>query len=159
MRFGRRVVHLGATVLIAPRARNPSPDGPAVAFRGCGLSEYTRLIVSQIATRFSDKKNRRIRCVGNYDTPKSCHDGPMDTPNPATLPLRNEILNACGHCNVNIAAQALVDSLMILLIAAAPDVDAAERAVRAVGADMADNIRRAYAEYYGMREGLTQTRQ
>jgi len=73
---------------------------------------------------------------------------------PTNLPLRNQILDACQRHNVNDAAQALVDSLMILLIASAPDIDAAERSVIAVGSDMRSNIRRAYAEYHAMREGL-----
>jgi hypothetical protein len=82
----------------------------------------------------------------------------MDAPNPATLPLRNQILDVC-HGSVNDVAAALVDALMIVLVAAAPDIDAAERSVIAVGADMRANIRRAYAEYHGMREGLKETRQ
>ena len=70
----------------------------------------------------------------------------MDMPNPATLPLRNALLNVCRNGgSVNDVAAALVDALMIVLIASAPDVDAAERAVRAFGSDMADNIRRASA--------------
>ena len=42
--------------------------------------------------------------------------------------------------------------LMITLIAAAPDVAAAERSVRAIGVDMRSNIRRAYTEYHAMAE-------
>lgn len=82
----------------------------------------------------------------------------MDTSTDRTL--RNKILDVCQHGHsVNHAAEALVDALMILLIAAAPDADAAERSVIAVGIDMRANIRRAYAEYHVMREGLTATRQ
>ena len=48
------------------------------------------------------------------------------------------------------------DSLMILLIASAPDEASAERAVRAVGSDMADNIVRSYREYHGLRKATRQ---
>jgi hypothetical protein len=91
--------------------------------------------------------------------PGPWHSARMDAPDPATLPLRNQILDACGHCDVNHAAHALVDSLMILLIASAPNIDAAERSVIAIGADMRANIRRAFEEYHAMREGLRETRQ
>jgi hypothetical protein len=80
----------------------------------------------------------------------------MNKPDPATLSLRNQILDACQSCDVNHAAQALVDSLMILLIASAPDEASAERAVRAVGSDMADNIVTSYREYHALRKATRQ---
>ena len=57
---------------------------------------------------------------------KAWHDAHMSMPNP-TLPLRNELLDVCRENGgtINDVAQALVDALMIVLIAAAPDVDAA----------------------------------
>jgi hypothetical protein len=67
--------------------------------------------------------------------------------------LRNELLDACqaNGRTVNDVAQALVDCLMITLIASAPDIESCERSVIAVGSDMQSNIRRAYQEYHGMR--------
>ena len=73
-----------------------------------------------------------------------------------TLPLRNELLDVCRNGgSVNDVAQALVEVLMITLIAAAPDEASAERAVL----DMVDNIVRGYREFHAMHEGLKATRQ
>jgi hypothetical protein len=78
---------------------------------------------------------------------------------PTNLPLRNQILDACQRHSVNDAAATLVDCLMILLIASAPDIDACERAVIGVSTDMRSNVRRAFEEYHGMREAQQATRQ
>jgi hypothetical protein len=84
----------------------------------------------------------------------------MHMPDPATLPLRNQILDACSDgYSVDVAARALTESLMILLIARAPDADACERAVHAVAHEMITNVRRAHEEYHAMKAGLTETRQ
>jgi hypothetical protein len=83
------------------------------------------------------------------------------TPDPATLPLRNRLLDACWKSNtdVNTVIASILDTLMISVIAASPSPDAAERNVRAITDDMIANIHRAYAEFHAMHEGLKATRQ
>ena len=76
----------------------------------------------------------------------------MSMPDPTTLPLRNRLLDACWKSNtdVNAVIQSIVDTLMISIIAASPDVDTAERNVRHIADDMISNIHRAYAEFHAM---------
>jgi hypothetical protein len=77
------------------------------------------------------------------------------------VPLRDQLLDVCGAtgADVNAVVQALVDCLMISLIAVGPDADAAEKNIRNVAADMLANVDRAYREYHAMAEAQRGRRQ
>jgi hypothetical protein len=77
------------------------------------------------------------------------------------LPLRDQLIDTfrASGANVNEVAQALVDVLMVTIIAAAPDADAAERNLRHVCDDMYANIRRSYEEWHAMAAARRMPRQ
>jgi hypothetical protein len=55
--------------------------------------------------------------------------------------------------------QAAVDLIMISIIAAAPDADAAQRDIANVTQVMRDRIREAHADYHAMAEAQRSTQQ
>ena len=60
---------------------------------------------------------------------------------------------------VSEVVQALVDALMISLIAVGPDVTTAESNIRNITNDMLANIHQSYAEYHAMVAAQRNTRQ
>ncbi len=75
--------------------------------------------------------------------------------------LRDIILADCCEFTTrqHATVQALTDALMIALIAAAPNVDAAVRDLRNICRCMEVNMRQSYTEYHGMAEAQRSTRQ
>jgi hypothetical protein len=56
-------------------------------------------------------------------------------------------------------AQALVETLMISIVAAAPDADSAERDINLICRTMQEHVRDLYAQYYEGMADAQQTRQ
>jgi hypothetical protein len=75
--------------------------------------------------------------------------------------LRDELLQACRASGgtVHAVVQAIVDTLMVWIIAVAPNVDAAEADIRNITQCMRENIRKSYAEFHDMAAAQRGTRQ
>jgi hypothetical protein len=75
--------------------------------------------------------------------------------------LRDELLQACRASGgtVHAVVQAIVDTLMVSIIAVAPNVDAAEADIRNITQCMRENIRKSYAEFHDMAAAQRGTRQ
>jgi hypothetical protein len=75
--------------------------------------------------------------------------------------LRDKLLADCYEfaTTQHATVQALVDALMISLIVAAPNAEAAERDIRNICRCMEINMRQSYREYHDMAEAQRSTRQ